>query len=183
MEPNRWFSMQTNPIPMKTPVTISLICLFALTTFNSPFAADKGNKKSKKSDDAPAASGRPDGKMDFSITASERKIIQDYCNGAETKGKKGKKAKSLPPGLAKKVARGGRLPPGWEKKVVVHAIMPPEVFKECHPLPQEIVVKLPAPPVGAITVAVEGKVVRLMEATREILDVFDVLPRPPLPRP
>jgi len=162
---------------MKMPVTISLICLFALTAFNAPLAVDKGNKKSKKMDDAPGV------KVDFSITTSERKIIQDYCNGAGTKGKKGKKAKSLPPGLAKKVARGGNLPPGWEKKVVVHEIMPPEVFKECHPLPQEIVVKLPAPPVGAITVAVEGRVVRLMEATREILDVFDVLPRPPLPRP
>jgi hypothetical protein len=168
---------------MKTSVTISLVCIFALIPLNASLAADKGNKKSKKGDDAPAASGRPDGRIDFSITVSERKIIQDYCNGAETKAKKGRKPKSLPPGLAKKVARGGRLPPGWEKKVVVHEIMPPEVFKECHPLPQEIVVKLPAPPVGAITVAVEGKVVRLMEATREILDVFDVLPRPPMPRP
>jgi hypothetical protein len=175
--------MKTNPVTMKTPVTISLICLFSLIALNAPLAADKGSKKSKKANDTPNASVRPDGKIDFSITVSERKIIQDYCNGAETNGKKGRKAKSLPPGLAKKVARGGRLPPGWEKKVVVREIMPPEVFKECHPLPQEIVVKLPAPPVGAITVAVEGKVVRLMEATREILDVFDVLPRPPMPRP
>jgi hypothetical protein len=30
------------------------------------------------------------------------------------------------------------------------------------------------PPVGTVTVAVSGKVVRLVEATREILDVFDV---------
>jgi hypothetical protein len=113
---------------MKTPVTISLICLFSLIAFNAPLAADKGSKKSKKADDTPNASVRPDGKIEFSITASERKTIQDYCDGAGTKGKKGKKAKSLPPGLAKKVARGGRLPPGWEKKVVVHEIMPPEVF-------------------------------------------------------
>jgi hypothetical protein len=43
-----------------------------------------------------------------------------------------------------------------------------------------LVVKLPAPrePLLTVTVAVGGKVVRLVKATREILDVFDVHVRP-----
>ena len=53
-------------------------------------------------------------------------------------------------------------------------IMPVEVYERTHPLPPELVVKLPPPPSGTITVTVGGKVVRLLQATREILDVFDV---------
>lgn len=94
--------------------------------------------------------------------------------------KPGKKPKGLPPGLAKKVERGGKLPPSWEKKCIQGEIMPPEVFKACKPLPKEVIVKLPPPPPGTILVAIEGKVARLMKATHEILDVFD-LPLPPLP--
>ncbi len=80
----------------------------------------------------------------------------------------------MPPGLAKKVARGGELPPGWQKKCVKGEILPVEVTKQCHPLPPEVVVKLPPPPAGTILITVDGKVVRLLEATREILDVFEV---------
>src|SRR5262249_14426529 len=103
---------------------------------------------------------------------------QDYVNRHAADAGKEKKGRSLPPGLARKTARGGKLPPGWEKKMMIGARVEEPVFKECQPLPHELVVKLPAPPAGAITVAIAGKVVRLMEATREILDVFEV----PLPK-
>jgi len=88
----------------------------------------------------------------------------------------GKHERRLPPGLAKKVARGGNLPPGWEKKCVPGEIMPAQVYAECHPLPPDSVVKLPPPPEPSltVTVAVQGRVVRLIKATLEILDVFDV---------
>ena len=105
------------------------------------------------------------------ITSSERETIRKYVT-TSTEGKG--KGKGLPPGLAKKVARGGSLPPGWEKKVTVGTVMPVEVYKECHPLPKELSIKLPEPPKGVITVTVEGKAVRLLEATHEILDVFDI---------
>ena len=52
--------------------------------------------------------------------------------------------------------------------------MPLEVYRECHPLPREVIANLPPPPAGTILVAVRGKVVRLIQATREILDVFNV---------
>jgi len=102
----------------------------------------------------------------------ERQVIRTYV---ESQNPKSKKAKTLPPGLAKKVARGGSLPPGWQKKCVRGEIMPPEVYRQCHPLPQEVVVKLPPPPPGTILVAVHGKIVRLIKASHEILDVFDVI--------
>jgi hypothetical protein len=118
--------------------------------------------------------------VNVSITAGERQVIQEYVTtfsdegNHKHNGKKPHKEKSLPPGLAKKVARGESLPPGWQKKVAKGEIMPVEVYRECHPLPNEVVVKLPPPPVGTILVTIEGKIVRLIQATREILDVFEL---------
>jgi hypothetical protein len=101
------------------------------------------------------------------FTAEERSKIQACAWGDGT-------PRRLPPGLAKKVGHGRGLPPGWEKKCVRGEIMPQEVFERCHPLPPELVIKLPPSPVGTVTVVVEGKVARLVRATLEILDVFDV---------
>ncbi|HWX20525.1 MAG TPA: hypothetical protein VN578_11560 [Candidatus Binatia bacterium] len=108
------------------------------------------------------------------FTDEERQTIQGYAQ--RYNALPGKHERRLPPGLAKKLARGGRLAPGWEKKCVVGQAVPAEVYAECHPLPSELVVKLPPPPEPAltVTVAVEGKVLRLLKATHEILDVFDV---------
>ncbi len=79
------------------------------------------------------------------------------------------------------MARGKGLPPGWQKKVTIGQIMPPEVWEVACPLPKDLVIKLPPAPAGTITVAVEGKVVRLLEKTKEILDILD-LPAPPTRR-
>jgi hypothetical protein len=118
------------------------------------------------------------------INPRERDIIREYVvrtkskhGGSDHPGQgKGKgNNKGLPPGLAKKVERGHDLPPGWQRKCVPGQVMPAEIYQRCEPLPQEVVVKLPAPPPGTIIVTLEGKAVRLMQATLEILDVFDVL--------
>jgi len=142
---------------MNITKVLSLICALTLVACGTALAQDKGKKKEKSG----------------AITPGERDAIRAYCVQFEKRGRKGKKAKSLPPGLAKKVARGGRLPPGWEKKLVVGEIVPEPVFKECQPLPPEIVIKLPAPPPETILRAIEGRILRLHEKTLEILDVFD----------
>jgi len=129
--------------------------------------------------------------VNVNITVGERQLIREYVatcsenDNHHNQGNRGKdkhagkhrgngKDKPLPPGLARKVARGETLPPGWQKKVVKGEILPVEVYRECHPLPSEVVVKLPPPPAGTVLVTIEGKVVRLLQATREILDVFEV---------
>jgi hypothetical protein len=117
----------------------------------------------------------------ITINPREREIIKEYVykkskgHGHGHGASKGKHEKGLPKGIAKKVERGHDLPPGWQKKCVRGQIMPAEVFKHCEPLPHDVVVKLPPPPAGTIIVTLEGKAVRLMQATLEILDVFDVL--------
>ena len=164
---------------------LSLVLLLVACVVLPTVAKDKDKPKDKPKKDAPPAAPSERGDKhdkhgdkhggDRSFKASEREIIIAYTkqHGGDAKGKKGK---DLPPGLAKKVARGGKLPPGWEAKVVRGQILAVEVFQQAHPLPRELTVHLPAPPVGTITIAIEGRLVRLLEATREILDVFEILP-------
>jgi hypothetical protein len=153
---------------MKTKTFFVLTAAGFLFTIAPVIAKDKG--KGHKDDSAP--SNAADAKAN-TIGNGEKEQIREYVRNCETPHR-GKKNKGLPPGLAKKVARGGDLPPGWQKKCVRGEILPEPVFKAAHPLPHELIVKLPPPPVGTITVAIDGKIVRLAKATREILDVFDV---------
>jgi hypothetical protein len=111
-------------------------------------------------------------RAEFGFSDAERAQIHQYVENYP--GQSHGKARQLPPGLAKKVARGESLPPGWQKKCLVGQPMPPEVFEHCRPLPPDLVMHLPPPPEPTITVVIGGKVVRLLQATREILDVFDV---------
>lgn len=168
---------------MKTITLMKLCvagCLVGWLSVHSAMADDKNEKPKKPGKEtkelkpAPPAEKPKEPWVDVKISGPEREVITTYVQSYEQPKKPGKKAKALPPGLQKKVARGGQLPPGWEKKMVHGEIMPVEVYKECHPLPPELVLKLPTPPKGVITVTIGGKVVRLMEATREILDVFEV---------
>ncbi len=72
---------------------------------------------------------------------------------------------SLPPGLQKKIARGGALPPGWQKKLQKGATMQRDVYN------QGAIIK-PVDAAGVITIRIDGKIIRLMKATREIVDIL-----------
>lgn len=78
---------------------------------------------------------------------------------------KNDKNKQLPPGLQKKAAKGKPLPPGWQKKLAKGQIMDKEVYRR-----SQIVVPLDSR--GLITVRVEGKLVKLYKATREVAEVL-----------
>ena len=159
---------------MKTATWISLFCITGLLAAMPAAAKDKPAKRHSKAEPEQtplvAAEPRRGGALRFS--ADELRIMDSYVQRQATPC--GKHPRPLPPGLAKKVARGGSLPPGWEKKCVPGEKMVPEVYERCRPLPPQLVVKLPAPPASTITVAVDGKIVRLVQATLEILDVFNV---------
>jgi hypothetical protein len=88
--------------------------------------------------------------------------------------KPGSEESSLPRGLQKKVARGGQLPPGWEKKLKKGAVLDPAVISHGMPVPDRLRVTLPLGSKGSIDITLDGKVIRLHEKTRQVLDVFDV---------
>ncbi len=79
---------------------------------------------------------------------ADREIIAKYYSGPQ----------SLPPGLAKKVARGDRLPPGWQKKL--------------QPFPVALEHQLPPVCGGCVRGVVDGYAVVYDRRTRVVLDIF-----------
>ena len=116
----------------------------------------------------------PEPWINVTITTNEQVIIRDYYHTHQMPVAGTPKQKKLPPGLQKKVARGGQLPPGWQKKVARGEVLDAQVYTLAHPLPPDLIRMLPPPPSGVATIIVEGKIVRLIEATRTILDAFDL---------
>lgn len=78
---------------------------------------------------------------------------------------KNDKEKNLPPGLQKKMDRGQSLPPGWQKKLVVGEVLEPEIYD------QGVIVATDHK--GLVTINIEGKLVRLVKDTREIVDILN----------
>lgn len=105
----------------------------------------------------PASASGLDVELVFS--QHERQIIVDYYQHrteAKHAGKKFKRAKRLPPGIAKNLARGKPMPPGIAKQY----------------LPAGLIELLPPAPKGYERVMVGGKVLLVEIATQVIHDVL-----------
>ncbi len=76
------------------------------------------------------------------------------------------KPKNLPPGLAKNQARGKPLPPGWQKKLTLGERLDPVVYEQSS-------VVVPVDDKGMVTIRVEGKLIRIMEKTQEIIELLE----------
>lgn len=95
-----------------------LTCLLVAATLIAAGPALAGNKSKAngKADQSPSAGEiLTNAVVGGLITAAERAIIGDYLghNRADFAG-----VQALPPGIARKVARGGALPPGIAKKTL-----------------------------------------------------------------
>src|SRR5262249_2285017 len=105
----------------------------------------------------------------------EREIVQQHIVDIRAmQSKKPASGKAQAPALAKKTARGGALPPGWQKNIARGEVLPPAVYAQAQPLPAVVLRKLQPPPAGTVLVTIDGKLVRLLEATHTILDVFEL---------
>jgi len=90
------------------------------------------------------------------ITAAEQSIIASYVQqyrGSPSYGFAG--AEPLPPGIAKKIARGGKMPPGIAK----------------HYLPADLMQRLPPRP-GQEWIAVGTHILLVDAATQVVLDIL-----------
>jgi len=113
--------------------------------------------------------------LQVEITPLEKEIVQQHmADIRKMQRQKPASGKTLPPGLSKKVARGAALPPGWQKKIARGEVLPPAVYAQAQLLPDVVQRKLPPPPAGTLLVTIDGKLVRLLEATHTILDVFEL---------
>jgi hypothetical protein len=97
-------------------------------------------------------------------------VLLSICSGPAfaAKEKEKNKNRQLPQGLQMKLERGGSLPPGWQKKLVKGEILEQPIFNYSKTV-------IPVDPEGLLTVRVEGKLIKLIEATREIVEIVDLL--------
>jgi hypothetical protein len=103
--------------------------------------------------------------LQMEITPLEQEIVQQHR--ADIRAVQSKKP-------TQKAARGAKLPPGWQKKIARGEILPETVYRQVQPLPEVVIRKLPPPPAGTILVILDDKVLRLLEATRTIVDVLEL---------
>lgn len=104
------------------------------------------------------------------FSVKEHELIQDYYHRHRYDSGR----TTLPRGLEKKYQRTGELPPGWQKKINRGEILPVDIYNYGHQLPVDLRRSLPLGPVGSKVIEVEGKVIRLMENTREIIDILEI---------
>lgn len=71
----------------------------------------------------------------------------------------------LPPGLQKKYQRTGQLPPGWQDKLQVGQILDLDIYRA-----GEVVG--PVDRNGQISIRLPERTVRIIAATRKIVDIF-----------
>jgi Nickel/cobalt transporter regulator len=134
---------------------LSLLLIAALAIPAPALAGNKGNN-GKKKHVAPAEQMDTNQAIVTLITAAERSIILGYLNHHQSSLPAPlATAKPLPPGIAKKIARGGSLPPGIAKRY----------------LPNELLVQLPPRP-GCQWVVVGTDVLLIAAATGLIVDVL-----------
>lgn len=111
------------------------------------------------------------------FTVRERTALEQYAE--EERGRRAVaeahgegKQKPLPPGLQKKAARGKPLPPGWQKKLARGEVLPAAAYDARQPLPPDLRRQLPPDPPGTVTIEVDGEIVRILQDTREIIDIL-----------
>ncbi|TNF02907.1 MAG: hypothetical protein EP323_08125 [Gammaproteobacteria bacterium] len=106
---------------------------------------------------------------------AEKRLFGDYLTDRyreDHDGYKQGKTKKLPPGLRKKLERGGELPPGWQQKVARGEVLDMDVYRYSQDLPEDLLHRLPRDIDGTSLRRIDDRIVRIMDATRTILDVF-----------
>lgn len=160
--------------------TLTIISFVITATFSSPAVVakndhTKGHKskpqhaeKTQRQENRAASSHRDSQDRGFSI--KEHELIRDYYDRHRYDSGR----TTLPKGLQKKYQRTGELPPGWQKKLNRGQVLPKDIYHYGHELPVDLRRSLPLGPVGSKVIKVEGRIIRLMESTREIVDILDI---------
>lgn len=104
----------------------------------------------------------------------QRSVREYYLGDQSAKGKGKNKQKSIPPGLQKKLERGGQLPPGWQNKVAVGEVLDKDLYSRSEPLPDELDSVL-GRVVGEEHRRIGNKVIKVLEGDATVIDVIDIL--------
>lgn len=161
-------------------ILLSVVCgVFLIATAQAQKAKTPSKPPPPPAPSAPAPAPAPPALMppwvETELTPLEKEIVKQHLVDIRaTQKKKSAPDKKPPAGPAKQAAPDVKLPPGWQKKIARGEILPPAVYAQAQPLPDVVIRKLPPAPVGTILVTLDDKLVRLLEAPRLIVDVFEL---------
>lgn len=111
----------------------------------------------------------------YRFKADESQAIREWYRDREppSPGMAGGQ-RELPPGLQRKLDRGGELPPGWQRKVERGEVLSQEQVRHGRRPSDDLLGRLPRQPEGTVILETEDQVIRVLEATGEVLDVLGV---------
>lgn len=149
---------------MKNMVSLVALCMAGIFAVSATAYADKpswagGEKHGKKA--APVEERHETGGASL-FNEDTRRIIGDYYGKRARAGK-------CPPGLAKK--HNGCLPPGQAKKWAKGHPLPVDL--QYHDLPRELLKRLPPPPPDHRYVQIAGDVLMIAVGTRMVIDALE----------
>lgn len=127
---------------------------------NSKHKEGKGNKIEKESSDRNREKNRQDASLAFSFGTDDRRIVTDYFGIRAKKG-------DCPPGLAKK--GNGCQPPGQAKKWKKGSPLRDKYYD----LPDELIIRLPVPPLNHRYVRVAGDILMIAIGTNMVVDAIE----------
>jgi hypothetical protein len=133
---------------MKTFVSLLVIALVS----GGVAGADQGRARGEG-----RGEGRDTGRGAANAPAAERNVVFVMRDVTAIRTHYGTRYKNLPPGLQKKLARGGSLPPGWEKKM--------------EPFPASLERNLVVLPAGYKRGVMDGHAVIYNPITHAIMDI------------
>ncbi len=152
---------------MKTTSVLALTTLLGLSTLPTLSQARPPWDKNAQHEDAHRTqlvdSRRDRDYSDYRYSQREREALRTHMSRRDYE--------SLPPGLQKKVARGGKLPPGWQKKLQKGQRLPDDVYYNSQRLPVYDDIRHID---GISDVIIDNEVVRVIDATQTIIDVFGI---------
>lgn len=100
-----------------------------------------------------------------------RDLVLDEHYGVRPEGGK---YKTLPPGLQKKLARGGDLPPGWQDKVRRGEVLDDDLYRYGERLPRRYLERLGHGSEAAELILLGDRIVRVAEGRGTVLDVVEL---------
>lgn len=151
---------------MKYPL-LKTICIAGLLTISSPLAHAMTNEEAKPTNKSASMS---ETKPDHTFTTEERDLIQDYYY--RHRYDSGRTV--IPKSIQKKPQRTGKLPPDWQKSIQRGKVLPIDIYEHGREIPAELQESLPKGPADSKIIKLEGKVIRVVQSTRVILDVLNI---------
>lgn len=143
-------------------ILIGVLAVCGSSQAAKPDWAGHGKGKSQPTEQAVAVEIRVGGYFED----SQRRAVSDYYGAQAAKG-------NCPPGLAKK--NNGCMPPGQAKKWARGAPLPSTVIQ--YPVPRDVVVRIGVPPSGYKYVRVANDILLIAIGTGMVVDAIEDLMR------